>query len=109
MPIVDPDEVELKADLEVRREMVGPVIGRQGQTVTQIRKDTGAQIHIRDSVPGETDQIIEVKGTRSQVMCQISCNASFALAEDSTTVSFIVIQKDVSGEKHKEHTIVQYL
>lgn len=67
VPIVDPDEVELKADLEVRREMVGPVIGRQGQTVTQIRKDTGAQIHIRDSVPGETDQIIEVKGTRHQV------------------------------------------
>ncbi|GMH39371.1 hypothetical protein BSKO_07269 [Bryopsis sp. KO-2023] len=67
VPVVEPDEVELKADIEVRREMVGPVIGRAGQTVSQIRKETGAQIHIRDSVPGETDQIIEVKGTRIQV------------------------------------------
>ncbi|CAD7704216.1 unnamed protein product [Ostreobium quekettii] len=61
------EDVELKAEINVKREMVGAIIGRGGSTVTRIRSNSGAHVHIREASMGENEQTVELRGNRRQV------------------------------------------
>ncbi|CAD7695906.1 unnamed protein product [Ostreobium quekettii] len=63
----DPEEVCIKAEMPVRRDLAGAVIGHRGETVSRIRRISGAHVHLCEPQHGESERVVELIGTRVQV------------------------------------------
>ncbi|XP_067123662.1 heterogeneous nuclear ribonucleoprotein K isoform X1 [Centruroides vittatus] len=51
----------------VPNELAGAIIGKGGQRIRKIRRDSGAGITIDEALPGSSDRVITISGTPQQV------------------------------------------
>ncbi|CAD7705358.1 unnamed protein product [Ostreobium quekettii] len=63
----DVHNVEMKAEIFAKKSMAGAVIGRGGDRVQSIRRNTGCQVHIRKGRSDEAEHVVELKGKKSQI------------------------------------------
>lgn len=50
-----------------RFQLAGSIIGKGGQRIKQIRRESGASIKIDDPLQGSEDRIITIAGTQDQI------------------------------------------
>lgn len=63
-----PADAMLKQDIPLPRRMASCVIGIKGQSVSKLRRESGAKIHVRPAVGrDEMDQVVEIEGAIESV------------------------------------------
>jgi hypothetical protein len=63
-----PADAILKQDIPLPRRMASCVIGIKGQSVSKLRRESGAKIHVRPAVGREEmDQVVEIEGAIESV------------------------------------------
>lgn len=48
-------------------QLAGAIIGRGGNRITEVRRQSGAQVVIDEALPGSNDRIITITGTQEQI------------------------------------------
>ncbi|CAI9733952.1 heterogeneous nuclear ribonucleoprotein K-like isoform X3 [Octopus vulgaris] len=51
----------------IPKELAGAIIGRCGTRITDVRRQSGAQVVIDEALPGSSDRIITITGTQEQI------------------------------------------
>lgn len=63
-----PADAMLKQDIPLPRRMASCVIGIKGQSVSKLRRESGAKIHVRPAAGrDELDQVVEIEGSIESV------------------------------------------
>jgi hypothetical protein len=63
-----PADAILKQEIPLVRRMASCVIGIKGTTVSKLRRESGAKIHVRPGqAPAELDQVVEIEGSIESV------------------------------------------
>ncbi|XP_071952475.1 heterogeneous nuclear ribonucleoprotein K-like [Antedon mediterranea] len=71
------DEVKGEsAQVTIPKELAGSIIGRNGERIKNIRKQSGAVIKIDNALPGQTDRVITITGRTEQIQ-----NAQYLLQQ----------------------------
>eukprot|EP00850_Spirogloea_muscicola_P021313 SM000244S08548 [mRNA] locus=s244:111786:114192:- [translate_table: standard] len=58
---------QLKQELRLPKTHMGPIIGKGGANINQIRQMSGAVIKVHDQQDGEEDRVVEIAGSSEQV------------------------------------------
>ncbi|CAE1300055.1 HNRNPK [Acanthosepion pharaonis] len=51
----------------IPKDLAGAIIGRGGNRITEVRRQSGAQVVIDEALPGSNDRIITITGTQEQI------------------------------------------
>lgn len=76
-----PADAMLKQDIPLPRRMASCVIGIKGQSVSKLRRESGAKIHVRPAAGrDELDQVVEIEGTIESVSACAGVSTTLHLA-----------------------------
>ena len=81
-------------EMTISSEMVGFIIGKGGSKITEIRRISGAQLHINqdDDTPAEADRVVTISGTEESILIAqflIQSNIDIAMKDrNSSTGQF---------------------
>lgn len=78
-----PADAILKQDIPLPRRMASCVIGIKGQSVSKLRRESGAKIHVRPAVGREEmDQVVEIEGAIESVVTCVRMVGDLLASED---------------------------
>ncbi|KAK6188360.1 hypothetical protein SNE40_004546 [Patella caerulea] len=61
------NEPETSTQVTIPKDLAGAIIGKAGSRISEIRRNSGAQIVIDEALPGSTDRIITITGSQEQI------------------------------------------
>lgn len=90
------DDAELEVGLLIMNNDVGQVIGKGGEKIKSIRKESGARVTIKSLIPNSSERIGDVKGDVEEVSQAVQMIASF-ICEERPTITLLAESRNIGA------------